>query len=76
MSFIEGIGDDLLNLIGFLSFMGLVFLAWLSTSVNQIPIPRTFFHPEQQQQQVYRRNGSSHSILSTLAHHGSFRSRR
>ncbi|CAF3026343.1 unnamed protein product [Rotaria sp. Silwood2] len=43
MSFIEGIGDDFLYVFGFLLFIGIVSLAWLSTHVNYIHFPTTLF---------------------------------
>ncbi len=43
MSFIEGIGDDFLYAFGFLLFIGIVSLAWLSTHVNHIHFPTTLF---------------------------------
>ncbi|CAF0863277.1 unnamed protein product [Rotaria sordida] len=43
MSFIEGIGDDFLYAFGFLLFIGIVSLAWLSTRVNYIHFPATLF---------------------------------
>ncbi len=53
MSFIEGIGDDLLYAIGFLLFIGIIFLSWLSTHVNHIHLPTTLFVIERR---TYRRN--------------------
>jgi len=55
MSFIEGIGDDLLYAIGFLLFIGIIFLSWLSTHVNHIHLPTTLFVIERR---TYRRNGN------------------
>lgn len=55
MSFIEGIGDDLLYAVGFLVFIGIIFLAWLSTHVNHIHLPTTLFVIERQTHQT---NGS------------------
>ncbi|CAF0774741.1 unnamed protein product [Adineta ricciae] len=43
MSFIEGIGDDLLYAFGFLFFISIVTLAWFSTHVNYIHFPTTLF---------------------------------
>lgn len=43
MSLIEGIGDDLLCVLVFLVFIGIVSLAWLSTHVNHIQFPSTLF---------------------------------
>ena len=54
MSFIEGIGDDFLYLFGFLFFIGIVSLAWLSTHVNYINFPTTLFIIERR---THRRNG-------------------
>jgi len=53
MSFIEGIGDDFLYVIGFLVFIGIVSLAWFSTHVNQLHFPPTLFIIERRTQ---RRN--------------------
>lgn len=54
MSFIEGIGDDFLYAFGFLLFIGIVSLAWLSTHVNHIHFPTTLFIIERR---TRRRNG-------------------
>lgn len=54
MSFIEGIGDDFLYAFGFLFFIGIVSLAWLSTHVNHIQFPTTLFIIERR---TRRRNG-------------------
>jgi uncharacterized membrane protein YhhN len=43
MSFIEGIGDDFLYAFGFLVFIGIICLAWLSTHVNHLHFPTTLF---------------------------------
>lgn len=43
MSLIEGIGDDLLYAVGFLIFLGIVSLAWLSSHVTNIHLPTTLF---------------------------------
>ena len=55
MSFIEGIGDDLLYPFSFLLLIGIVFLAWLSTHVDQIPLPTTLFIIERRS---HLRNGN------------------
>lgn len=55
MSFIEGIGDDLLYAAVFLLFIGIVSLAWLSTHVNHIHFPATLFIIERR---TRRRNGN------------------
>ena len=55
MSFIEGIGDDFLYAFGFLLFIGLITLAWLSTHVNNIHFPTTLFIIERR---TRRRNGN------------------
>jgi hypothetical protein len=58
MSFIEGIGDDLLVVFGFLLFIGVVSLAWLSTHVHNIHLPTTLFIIERR---TDRRNGNIYS---------------
>jgi len=58
MSFIEGIGDDFLYVIGFLVFIGIVSLAWFSTHVNQLHFPPTLFIIERRTQ---RRNDSKNT---------------
>jgi hypothetical protein len=60
MSFIEGIGDDLLYAFGFLLFIGLISLAWLSTHVNHIHFPNTLFIIERR---TRRRNGKKNIII-------------
>ena len=55
MSFIEGIGDDILYVFGFLLFLGMIPLAWLSTHVNNIHLPATLFIIERR---THRRNGN------------------
>lgn len=55
MSLIEGIGDDFLYAVGFLVFLGIVALAWLSTHVNHFHFPTTLFIIERQ---TRRRNGT------------------
>jgi hypothetical protein len=55
MSFIEGIGDDLLYTFGFLLFIGTVSLAWLSTYVSHIHFPTTVFIIERR---IQRENGN------------------
>jgi hypothetical protein len=55
MSFIEGIGDDLLYAFSFLLFIGIISLAWISTNVNQIHLPSTLFIIERR---THRRNGN------------------
>ncbi len=56
MSFIEGIGDDFLYAFGFLLFIGIISLAWLSTHVHHIHLPTTLFVVERQ---THRRNGNT-----------------
>lgn len=55
MSFIEGIGDDLLYAVAFLVFIGIVTLAWCSTHVNSIHFPTALFIIERRSR---RRNGT------------------
>ncbi|CAF4012842.1 unnamed protein product [Rotaria magnacalcarata] len=43
MSFIEGVGDDLLYAFSFLGFLGIIILAWFSSHVNNIHLPATLF---------------------------------
>jgi len=61
MSFIEGIGDDLLYAFGFLVFIGVVTLAWFSTHVNHIHFPTTLFVIERR---TRRRNGNIYLSIS------------
>ncbi|CAF3880245.1 unnamed protein product, partial [Rotaria sp. Silwood1] len=58
MSFIEGIGDDLLYTFCFILFIGTVSLAWLSSHVNNIHLPTTLFIIERR---THRRNGKEQS---------------
>jgi predicted CDP-diglyceride synthetase/phosphatidate cytidylyltransferase len=60
MSFIEGIGDDFLYAFGFLLFIGIVSLAWLSTHVNHIHFPATLFIIERR---TRLRNGNIYIFL-------------
>jgi hypothetical protein len=53
MSFIEGIGDDILYAFSFLLFLGIISLAWLSTRVNQIDLPSAFFVIERRNGNIY-----------------------
>ena len=43
MSFVEGIGDDVLHVVGLIAFICLVSLAWLSTHVNPVPFVERLF---------------------------------
>jgi hypothetical protein len=62
MSFIE---DDFLYAFGFLLFIGIIYLAWLSTHVDHIHLPTTLFVVEQQ---THRRNASpTPSLNSSLS---------
>lgn len=60
MSLIEGIGDDLLYAFGFLLFIGLISLAWLSTHVNYTHLPATLFIIERRT----RRNNGNRLIFA------------
>ncbi|CAF1028994.1 unnamed protein product [Rotaria sordida] len=87
MSFIEGIGDDLLHAFCFILFIGIVSFAWLSSHVNYIHLPTTLFiierriHRRNEEQQLEINNSvsstnepiisSSSSVNETLIEHES-----
>ena len=43
MPFVEGIGDDVLHVLGLIAFICVVSLAWLSTHVNPVPFVERLF---------------------------------
>lgn len=79
MSFIEGIGDDLLYAFGFLVLIGIICLAWLSTHVNNIHLPTTLLVIERRtrrrnEDELDRATSSDHppsSANETLTEHES-----
>ncbi|CAF3740348.1 unnamed protein product [Rotaria sp. Silwood1] len=64
MSFIEGIGDDLLYTFCFILFIGTVSLAWLSSHVNNIHLPTTLFIIERR---THRRNEEQSERINSIS---------